>query len=93
MHPQAIQEQLGPPQKVELITPMGPDGFAERHVYDGLTLELDRWSNGNLLLGAVVLTKSATASANTDKTLEAMSKKAAEAAARRDKVPPTRVPR
>jgi hypothetical protein len=93
MHPTAIQEHLGPPQKVEPITPLGPDGFAERHVYDGVTLEFDRWSNGNLLLGAVVLTKSATASANTDKTLEAMAKKAAEAAARRGKVPPTREPR
>lgn len=93
MHPAAIQEHLGPPQKIEPITPIGPDGFAERHVYDGITLEFDRWSNDKLLLGAVVLTKNATAAAETEKKLDEMTKRAAEAAARRGKVPPTRVPR
>lgn len=93
MHQAAIQEHLGPPQKVEPINPLGPDGFAERDVYDGMTLEFDRWSNGKLLLGAVVLTKSATAAEKTEKTLAEMAKKAAEAAARRGKVPPTREPR
>jgi hypothetical protein len=67
MLPSAIQEVLGPPAKVEKIEPMGADGFAERHVYDGATLEYDRWSNGNLVLGAVVLTKSATAAAASEK--------------------------
>jgi hypothetical protein len=93
MHAQAIQEQLGPPQKIEAITPMGADGFAERHIYDGLTLEYDRWSNDNLVLGAVILTKSATAAAKTEKTLDEMAKRAAEAAKRRGNYPPTRVPR
>jgi hypothetical protein len=93
MHPNAIQEQLGAPQKVEAVSPMGPDGFNERHIYDGMTLEYDRWSNGNLVLGAVILTKSATAAAKTEQVLDAMNKKAAEDAARAKKVRPTREPR
>jgi hypothetical protein len=93
MQPSAIQEQLGKPQKVEAITPLGPDGFAERHFYDGLTLEYDRWSNNNLVLGAAILTKSATAAAATEKQLDALNKKAAEAAERAKQVRPTREPR
>ncbi len=93
MRPEALQEQLGKPQKVETIDPPGADGLAERHVYDGVTLEYDRWSNGNLVLGAAVLTKSETAAAANDKVIAAMEKRAAEAAARAGKVKPTRVPR
>ena len=93
MQPSAIQEHLGPPLKTEAITPMGADGFNERHVYDGLTLEYDRWSNDKLVLGAAILTKSATASANTDKILDAMNKKAAQAAESAKRVRPTKEPR
>jgi len=93
MHPSAIQEHLGPPQKVETISPMGPDGFNERHVYDGMSLEYDRWSNGNLILGAVVLTKSATAAAKTEQALDALTKKAAEDAERAKNRRPSREPR
>lgn len=93
MQPSAIQEHLGQPLKSEAITPMGPDGFNERHVYDGLTLEYDRWSNDKLVLGAAILTKSATAAANTEKVLDAMNKKAAAAAERAKLVPATKVPR
>jgi hypothetical protein len=63
MLPAAVQAAIGAPQKVEPVSPMGADGFSERHVYDGMTLEYDRWSNGNLVLGAAILTKSATAAA------------------------------
>jgi hypothetical protein len=93
MQPSAIQEHLGPPLKTEAVTPMGADGFNERQIYDGLTLEYDRWSNDKLVLGAAILTKSATASANTDKILDAMNKKAAEAAERAKQVRPTKEPR
>lgn len=93
MRPDALQEQLGKPQKIEKISPPGPDGFAERHVYDGVTLEYDAWSNGNLVLGAVILTKSDTAAAANEKVIAAMEKRAAEAAARAAKTKPTRVPR
>jgi hypothetical protein len=93
MRPDALQEQLGKPQKIEKITPLGPDGFAERHVYDGITLEYDAWSNGNLVLGAAILTKNAAAAANNEKVIEEMQKRAAEAAERAAKTKPTRVPR
>lgn len=80
MQPGALQESLGKPQKIESISPLGPDGFAERHIYDGLTLEYDLWSNGNLVLGAAVLTKNEKAAAATQQQLDEMDKKAAEMA-------------
>jgi hypothetical protein len=93
MLPEALQAQLGKPQQIERITPLGADGFAERHSYDGLTLEYDQWSNGNLVLGAAILTKSATAAAANEKVMAEMQQRAAEAAAQAAKVKPTRVPR
>ncbi len=78
MLPPAVQQYLGQPQKVEKITPMGPDGFSERHVYDGITLEYDAWSTGNLVLGAVVLTKSPAAAAASEKAEAERAKQAAE---------------
>jgi hypothetical protein len=93
MQPSAIQEQFGAPQKVEKISPMGPDGFVERHSYDGVTFEYDQWSNGNLVLGAAVLTKSDSAAAANEKAMAEMTKRAAEAAARTGRAKPTRVPR
>jgi len=93
MQPKALQEVLGPPQRVEPITPMGPDGFSERHVYDGITLEYDRWSNGNLLLGAAILTKSESAVAKNEQIIADMEKRAKEAAERAKLTPPTRIPR
>lgn len=93
MRPDALQEQLGKPQKIEKISPPGPDGFAERHVYDGITLEYDAWSNGNLVLGAAILTKSEAAAAANEKVISALEKRAAEAAERAAKTKPTRIPR
>jgi len=93
MRPEALQEQLGKPLKIETIEPPGVDGLAERHFYDGITLEYDRWSNGNLVLGAAILTKSATAAEANEKLLAEMQKRAAEAAERANKTKPTRVPR
>ena len=94
MQPSALEEVLGKPQKVEAITPMGPDGFSERHFYDGMVLEYDRWSNGKLVLGAVILTKSDTAAAANDKADAERAARAAEAAKNRPKTTgPTRVPR
>jgi hypothetical protein len=93
MQPGALQEHLGPPQKIEKIAPLGTDGFSERHIYDGITLEYDLWSNGKLVLGAAILTKSATAAAATEKVLDALSKKAAEDAKKAAQTPATKVPR
>lgn len=93
MQPGAIQEYLGAPKKVEKIEPMGADGFAERHSYDGATFEYDAWSNGKLVLGAVVLTKSESAAAANEKALEALAKKQAADAELAKKTRPTVKPR
>ena len=93
MQPGALQEHLGAPQKIEKVTPMGADGFSERHIYDGVTFEYDLWSNAKLVLGAAILTKSATAAAATEKVLDEMAKKAAEQAKLAAKSRPTKVPR
>jgi hypothetical protein len=93
MQPGALQEQLGAPQKIEKVNPMGADGFSERHIYDGMTLEYDLWSNGKLVLGAAILTKSQSAAAANEKVLDALAKKAAEDAKLAAKTRPTTRPR
>jgi hypothetical protein len=95
MQPGALQEVLGAPQKIEKISPVGADGFAERHVYDGITLEYDAWSNGKLVLGAAILTKSDTAAAESAKAQAEREKREAEQAKSKPKpsTPPTRDPR
>ena len=95
MQPGAMQEVLGAPQKTEKIQPLGADSFSERHVYDGITLEYDAWSNGKLVLGAVVLTKSDSAAAANEKAEAERAKRAAELEKLKPKVktPPTREPR
>jgi hypothetical protein len=93
MQPGAIQEYLGAPQKIEKIEPMGADGFSERHIYDGITLEYDAWSNGKLVLGAAILTKSESAAIANEKAEAERAKKAAAAAEQGKKSRPTREPR
>jgi hypothetical protein len=93
MQPGALQEHLGAPQKVEKISPLGADGFSERHVYDGVTLEYDLWSNDKLVLGAAILTKSASAAAANEKVMDDLAKKAAEQAKLAAKTKPTTRPR
>lgn len=93
MQPSALQAQLGPPQKIEKVSPLGADGFAERHFYDGMTLEYDLWSSGNLVLGAAILTKSASAAAANDKVVAEMEKKAAAQAEMAKRTRPTKIPR
>jgi len=97
MQPAALQEVLGQPQKVEPVSPMGPDGFSERHFYDGVTLEYDLWSSGKLVLGAAILTKSETAAvanAKAEKERQRLAAEEAKRKAKRGKVPPpTKDPR
>ncbi|RYZ07284.1 MAG: hypothetical protein EOO73_13045 [Myxococcales bacterium] len=93
MTPQAMQEVVGKPERVEQISPMGPDGLSERHYHDGVVLEYDRWSNGKLVLGAATLFKSDTAAARNAKIMDDMQKRAAEAAAAGKKVPTISRPR
>lgn len=58
MTPAAIQEHLGPAERVEKVEPSAPpNSTAERHYYPGLLVEYDRHANGNLILGGVVIEK------------------------------------
>lgn len=59
MIPRAIQEHLGPPQRVERSEALGAALNAEVHYYDGITLEYDRIENGNLVLGGAIIYKPA----------------------------------
>jgi len=57
MTPAAIREHLGAPTSVEKLEPAPPNNTAERHFYPGLIIEYDRHSNGNLIMGGVVIEK------------------------------------
>ncbi|HEV8246578.1 MAG TPA: hypothetical protein VGP93_12455 [Polyangiaceae bacterium] len=59
MIPAAIQEHLGPPERVEKLEPLAPNQTAERHYYPGLVVEFDRHANGNLIMGGVLIEKPA----------------------------------
>lgn len=93
MTPEAMQEVLDKPARVEQISPMGPDGLSERHFHDGVVLEYDRWSNGKLVLGGATIFKSDTAAARNAKIMDAMQKRAAEVAEAGKQVPKITRPR
>jgi hypothetical protein len=57
MIPSAIQKELGPPVSVEKVTAPNDFDTVERDTYPGMVLEYDRYTNGNLILGGVILTK------------------------------------
>lgn len=67
MKRKVIMDHLGPALKLEEVTQDNPNHTVERQYYDGMTLEYDRWDNGQIVLGAVIIEKSkgapATASA------------------------------
>jgi hypothetical protein len=87
MTPEAMKEALGKPDRVETITPMGPDGFSERHHHDGVVLEYDLWSSGKLVLGAATITKSETAAKRNAQKMDEMQKRAKEVAEAGKKAP------
>jgi hypothetical protein len=93
MLPKAVSEIMGEPQRIEQVAPLGEDGLAERHFYDGVTFEYDRWSNGNLVLGAATITKSDTAAAKTAEREKVLAERAAQAAAEARRTRPTVKPR
>ncbi len=68
MTPAAIQEHLGPAERVEKSEPAPPNNTAERHFYPGLVVEYDRHSNGNLIMGGVLIEKPAGAAATASAT-------------------------
>jgi hypothetical protein len=56
MLPSATDELLGPPKKIEPVKEGGPWGTVEIRHYPGMRLEFDRISNGNVVLGGIVIT-------------------------------------
>jgi hypothetical protein len=59
MRPEAIREYLGKPERVEKAPEPNPQNTVWIHHYPGMTLEYDRWANGNLILGGIRIFKDA----------------------------------
>ncbi len=57
MIPAALQKELGPPASIEKVTTPNDNETVERDTYPGMVLEYDRYTNGNIILGGVILTK------------------------------------
>jgi hypothetical protein len=55
MTPKAMQEYLGPPERVERVQEPNPQNMVARDYYPGVIIEYDRFKNGNIIwAGAVV---------------------------------------
>lgn len=63
MKQQVIMDHLGPSLRQEKVTEDNPNHTVERHYYDGMTVEYDRYDNGQIVLGGVIIEKSTGASA------------------------------
>ncbi|MEP7051276.1 MAG: hypothetical protein ABJB12_13030 [Pseudomonadota bacterium] len=57
MVPGAVQKMLGPPQSVQTVTAQNANGTVQRATYPGMVLEFDKYKNGNVMLGAVIIAK------------------------------------
>jgi len=57
MVPKAIQQYLGPPERIEQVPQPNPASLVARDYYPGLVIEYDRYSNGNIIMGGVRVLK------------------------------------
>ncbi len=57
MIPSAIQEYLGPPERVEPVPQPNPATLVARDYYPGLVIEYDRYTNGKIIMGGVLIVK------------------------------------
>lgn len=58
MIPKAVQQILGPPQSSERVTTANPFHTLARDTYPGgMVLEYDEYTNGNVMLGGVIISK------------------------------------
>ncbi len=57
MLPSAVLKILGPPQSVQEVNTPNDNGTIQRASYPGMVLEFDRYKNGNVMLGAVIIAK------------------------------------
>ncbi|HEU5074801.1 MAG TPA: hypothetical protein VFU02_11515 [Polyangiaceae bacterium] len=65
MKQKVIMDHLGPPLRQEKVEGDNPNHTLERHYYDGMTVEYDRYDNGQMVLGGVIIEKSTGAGAAT----------------------------
>lgn len=59
MIPSAIIEFIGQPTRAEPVDGKNDNNTIERTFYPGLTLEFDRYTNGKVMLGGVIIEKDA----------------------------------
>jgi hypothetical protein len=57
MVPSAIQEYLGPPERIEQVPQPNPASIVSRDYYPGLVIEYDRYTNGKIIMGGVRIMK------------------------------------
>lgn len=57
MKQKVIEDHLGPPLKKETVSEDNPFHTVERDYYDGMTVEYDRYDNGQIVLGALIVEK------------------------------------
>jgi hypothetical protein len=57
MIPSAIQEYLGPPERVEHVPQPNPATLVSRDYYPGIVIEYDRFTNGKIIMGGMRIVK------------------------------------
>ncbi|HWP08303.1 MAG TPA: hypothetical protein VNN72_21325 [Polyangiaceae bacterium] len=57
MIPSAIQEYLGPPERIEPVPQPNPASIVARDYYPGMVIEYDRYTNGKIIMGGVRIMK------------------------------------
>lgn len=57
MIPAAVQEYLGPPERIEPVPQPNPASLVARDYYPGMVIEYDRYTNGKIILGGVRIMK------------------------------------
>jgi hypothetical protein len=57
MVPKAIQEYLGPPERIEPVMQPNPASIVARDYYPGIVIEYDRFTNGKIIMGGVRIMK------------------------------------
>jgi hypothetical protein len=57
MVPRAVQQYLGPPERIESVPQPNPASIVARDYYPGLVVEYDRYTNGRIILGGIRVMK------------------------------------
>ncbi|HTQ04307.1 MAG TPA: hypothetical protein VMI54_10640, partial [Polyangiaceae bacterium] len=55
--PSAIQEYLGPPERIENVVQPNPASIVARDYYPGMVIEYDRYTNGRIIMGGIRIVK------------------------------------